>query len=178
MEEGVIPVLQIGPDAFILPILLILISIILIRFVKFKNWLGEPFKLIHLAWAIPVLIALLFVGIGTDIIANQLGVHDTQAVEETIDVIASDQLTGILFLITSALGEELFFRGILYALIGALSIPIFALVHAGYHSTTQIIAALLGGIVLFLARQKTTSIYPGLIAHFLYNLLAVFFIHF
>ena len=170
--------LAIGLESFILPFFLILISLFIAHFVKFKNWFGESFHSKHILWAILALVGLLATGIGTDVVATYFGVNDTGHVEETIDVIASNPLEGIVFLITSAIGEELFFRGILQTLLGVVSIPIFALFHAGYHSMVQLLGAFLGGIVLFLSRHKTQSIYPGLIAHFLYNLLAVFFIHF
>ncbi len=164
-------------NAFLFPFFFIFVSLLVARLVPFKNWFGKPRSLVHFAqWAFLILIALLGVAFATGIIAEQLGIHDMQEVDASIDTIAREPFSGIVQLILSAAGEELFFRGVLQTIIGTFSIPLFAIMHAGYGSVTQIAAALVGGIVLFLGREKSGSIYPGLIAHFLYNVLAVFFI--
>ncbi len=112
---------------------------------------------------------------GLDALSFHFGINDTQHVASTVQNLSSNVTLGILFLVVGAISEELFFRGIVYRYAGkTLSVLTFALVHAGYFSLIEIVGALLAGIILVHAREKYDSLFPGLIGHFLYNIVVVF----
>ncbi len=101
--------------------------------------------------------------------------NDTQVVDAAVEKIEGKGWLGAAELGVSALAEELFFRGVLYTLISPLvSVVVFGLAHVGYGSSVEFAGAILAGIILVRARKTTGSIYPGLLAHFLYNAVIVF----
>jgi membrane protease YdiL (CAAX protease family) len=80
------------------------------------------------------------------------------------------------------LGEELFFRGLLFQkfkkkygwLAGALfSSTVFALGHNGYFSYTVMLNAFLIGMVLCYATHRTKSLIPAILAHASINLIGI-----
>ena len=167
------------PDlsAFSFPIAFTLFSIgiILLSKKKASEWVGEKPSFTHL---IPILIIaaqLLLLGVWIDLLSTALGVNDTQEVDNAIEGLNREPLMGVLSLGVGALGEELFFRGILQTAAGPIpSSLIFGLFHAGYDSIIQIIGSFLAGLLLCRARGMNRSIFPGMGGHFLYNAIIVF----
>lgn len=76
--------------------------------------------------------------------------------------------------IIAPFNEEVFFRGFLVNRIGILlSSIIFAFLHAGYSSISELIAAFIFGLIASYIFRRTKSLYPSLLAHILVNVLAV-----
>lgn len=72
--------------------------------------------------------------------------------------------------------EELFFRALLVPRLGVLgSSLIFGLVHFTYGSTAEILGAFAIGIVLAATYRMSKSITPCILAHVLYNAMAIAF---
>lgn len=122
-----------------------------------------------------IFIQLLLVGLVLDSVSRTLGINDTAAVEVFAQTLSSQHWSGAAQIIISAIGEELFFRGIIFNVLGSIpSILIFGAAHAGYGSLVQLAGAFAAGYILIRAREQYGSIFPGLLGHALYNLVAVF----
>lgn len=122
---------------------------------------------------------LLFIfSIALDQFVSFFNLDDTQAVQSTISQLLTAPLFSVIFLMAFvALAEEMFFRGILFKELGKWpAILLFGFAHSGYGSAIEVIGALGAGIILVYARQKNKSIFPGFVAHALYNLAAIFLI--
>jgi membrane protease YdiL (CAAX protease family) len=118
---------------------------------------------------------LLLVSVAIDQGTTFLGLNDTQNVEAFAQSIRSQGAVGGVTLVLSAGIEELFFRGILFTILGSIpSILLFGLFHAGYFSLVEVAAALSAGVVLVHARKTYGSIFPGMVGHALYNLVIIF----
>ncbi|QQR92851.1 MAG: CPBP family intramembrane metalloprotease [Candidatus Iainarchaeum archaeon] len=164
--------------AWFIPLLFLSISLIWAHFQKKeKQFFGKipSFSREQLILVGQTLLFLLVVGIVIDRVAVLLQFNDTQAVTATAAFFASIPLTAIVFFVFGALAEEMFFRGVLFHEIGKWpSIVLFALAHGGYFSIVEVIGALAAGYVLVRTRERAASIFPGFVAHALYNLVAVF----
>ncbi len=122
-----------------------------------------------------IFIQLLVISIVLDSASRALGVNDTQSVNLAVQNIFSQGLWGAGNVIFSALAEEIFFRGILFSILGSIpTIFLFGLAHTGYGSAIELTGALAAGFILIYAREKHGSIFPGLVGHVLYNLVVVF----
>lgn len=118
---------------------------------------------------------LLLVAIILDTGTQYLGINDTQLVEGAAQNIFAQGFFGAGKMVISATAEEVFFRGILFTLLGSIpSIILFGAAHAGYFSWVELIGALAAGFILIRAREKNKSIFPGVFGHALYNLVIVF----
>ncbi len=72
------------------------------------------------------------------------------------------------------INEEIFFRGFLVNRIGIIpSALLFALLHFGYASISEFVAALIFGFVAGYVFKKTGSLYTTIIAHILLNMLTI-----
>lgn len=162
-----------------LPILLLVFSAIVFFAARkpIESWIG-PFSF-DAGGALFLFVQLLIVGVGLDLLFRALGINDTQTVGMAAENLAIVPIAGISFLLVSAVAEEMFFRGILYTIAGeAGSAILFAFFHFGYGSGVEILGALVAGIILARGRTRYKSIYPGLAAHLVYNLAAVFVLPF
>jgi len=118
---------------------------------------------------------LLLLGLVLDSVTQAFGINDTASVEAFAQTLASQQWSGVIQIIISAIGEELFFRGIIFNVLGSIpSIIIFGIAHAGYGSIVQLIGSFAAGFILIRARENCGSIFPGVLGHALYNLVVVF----
>lgn len=163
----------------IIPQLLMMIPITLIFFWRKVNWkeLGfSKFKWEDLALGCGFVIAIYFFTIINNLVMTMLGVT-TQA--ELIFDVLNETEAFVLFVLTSVLVapivEELFFRGFLFkgfrqkygwkiALV--LSALIFSLFHG--QVATLLPTFLLGALFSYLY-QRTESIFPSMLLHFLVN---------
>jgi membrane protease YdiL (CAAX protease family) len=168
---------MIAYSALTYPLAFILLSlgIIFLSRKKPSEWIGENPSRKHLLPLFFIFIQLLIIGIGIDVISSYLGVNDTQNVNGAIESLNENPPIALLSLGLGALGEEMFFRGILQTLWGPfVSSLLFGLFHAGYDSFIQIIGSFLAGLVLARTRMTSGSIFPGVGGHLLYNLVIVF----
>lgn len=118
---------------------------------------------------------LILVSVAIDSGTTLLGLNDTQNVEAFAQSIRAQGTAGGLSIVVAAGIEELFFRGILFTLVGGIpSILLFGIFHAGYFSFVQIVAALAAGAIFVRARTTCGSIFPGMVGHALYNLVVIF----
>lgn len=168
---------MIAYSALTIPLAFILFStgIIFLSKKKPSEWLGKIPPAIPLIPILAIFIQLLLIGVGIDFISSWLNVNDTQNVATAIEGLNQNPIQGILSLALGAVGEELFFRGIIQTITGPfVSSLLFGLFHAGYDSLIQILGSFLAGLVLARARMVNGSIYPGIGGHLLYNLVIVF----
>ena len=162
---------------FLSPSWLIILSII--AYFVLKKPFDKLFGNVNVHTDVPrgffIFFQLLLVGLLLDSVSRTLGINDTAPVEVFAQTLSSQQWSGALQIIISALGEELFFRGIIFNVLGSIpSILIFGAAHAGYGSLVQLLGAFAAGFILIRAREQYGSIFPGLLGHALYNLAAVF----
>ena len=162
---------------FLSPAWLIILSII--AYFALQKPFDKLFGKINTHTVVPqgffIFVQLLLVGLLLDSVTRTLGINDTAPVEAFAQTLSSQQLSGALQIVISALGEELFFRGIIFNVLGSIpSILIFGAAHAGYGSLVQLAGAFAAGFILIRAREQYGSIFPGLLGHALYNLAAVF----
>ena len=103
---------------------------------------------------------------------NVFHLLDAQKVSDIL--LREPRFTLILAFTLAPIGEELLFRGYLQKRIGILlSSIIFAFLHYGYGSYSEILAAFAVSIVLGLNVRDKKSIYPAILAHALWNLLSI-----
>ncbi len=122
-----------------------------------------------------IFLQLLAISIALDFVSRALGVNDTQSVNSAAQTIFAQGIWGAGNLIFNAFAEEVFFRGILFSILGSIpTILLFGLAHAGYGSIIELLGALAAGFILIRAREQNKSIFPGFIGHALYNLVVVF----
>lgn len=99
--------------------------------------------------------------------------------EKVADVVLGAPLTGLLLAVTlGPIAEELLFRGYLQQKIGIiLSSAVFALLHYGYGSASEIIAAFSISIILGYEIKKNKNVIPCILAHAFYNLFSISIIY-
>ncbi len=168
---------MIAYSALTFPLAFILFSlgVIILSKKKPSEWLGKLPSSFPLIPILAIFIQLLLIGVGIDFVSSWLNVNDTQNVGIAIEGLNQNPVMGVASLSLGAIGEELFFRGILQTIIGPfISSFIFGLFHAGYDSIIQILGSFLAGLVLARARGVNGSVYPGIGGHLLYNLVIVF----
>jgi membrane protease YdiL (CAAX protease family) len=168
---------MIAYSAFTFPLAFILFSVgaIILSKKKPSVWLGKLPSSFPLISILAIFIQLLLIGAGIDFLSSWLGINDTQNVGIAIEGLNQNPAMGVASLSLGAIGEELFFRGILQTIAGPfISSFIFGLFHAGYSSIIQILGSFLAGLVLARARITNKSVYPGIGGHLLYNLVIVF----
>lgn len=162
---------------FLSPSWLIILSIV--AYAVLQKPFDKLFGKIHVNMDVPrgifIFIQLLLLGLVLDSVSHTLGINDTAPVEAFAQTLSSQHWSGAVQILISALGEELFFRGIIFNVLGSIpSIFIFGVAHAGYGSLIQLIGAFAAGFILIRAREQYESIFPGLLGHALYNLVVVF----
>lgn len=168
---------MIAYSALTFPLAFILFSlgVIILSKKKPSEWLGKIPTSFPLIPILVIFIQLLIIGVGIDFASSWLNVNDTQHVATAIEGLNQNPVMGVVSLSLGALGEELFFRGIIQTIAGPfVSALFFGFFHAGYDSIIQILGSFLAGIVLAHARITNGSIYPGIGGHLLYNLVIVF----
>ncbi|MFH1752375.1 MAG: CPBP family intramembrane glutamic endopeptidase [archaeon] len=116
-----------------------------------------------------ILVLMFVVSFALNILFFIIGYNDLALVTETI---TSFPIIIIVYLFTfKILAEEIFFRGFLVKRIGIIaSSVIFGSMHLFYGSIVEVVGATILGIILAYHFKKYNSIYPVLLAHFLYNL--------
>lgn len=162
---------------FLSPEWMILFSLIAYIFLRkpLKTIFGRAPEKKDFFLGVIIFAQLFLVSIILDAGASALGINDTQAVDAFVRAIFSQGLFGAGQIIFSALAEEVFFRGIIFTILGAVpSVLLFGVAHAGYGSLIQLVGALAAGVILIRARVKYDSIFPGLVGHVLYNLVVIF----
>ena len=167
-------------DAFLLPTAFAVFSLfpIFLHRATFSQLMGKIQSLFErniIFLFFICLLLLLLNGRVWDALAAYAGMDDTQRVAQSAAEIALVPLLGILFILFSAGAEEMLFRGTLQNYMGLMgSAVLFALLHVGYGSIAEVLGALGAGIILGIVRERGKSIFPGMLAHALYNLFIVF----
>ena len=132
-------------------------------------------KLWHLIQRTGILLLLMFaVSIWMSLALNWLGLNDLGLVSESLE--RSMDILPLFFwiVILRVISEEIFFRGFLVTKFGALpSSLIFAAAHFGYGSVAEILGVFVLGYILAKAFQLNKNLYPNIIAHGLYNAMAL-----
>ncbi len=110
--------------------------------------------------------------IATSLISQATGVQIPTNVSQ---VLGNEPIYFLLFAaFISPINEEIFFRGFLVPRIGIIfSAIIFAVLHAGYASLSEFVAALIFGILAGYYFKKYGSLYSTILAHFLVNFLTI-----
>lgn len=113
-------------------------------------------------------VVLLLLGVAL----QALGLLDTYKV---IEVVRAQPLAVLLLAVTLApIGEELLFRGYLQHRVGIVfSSALFAWLHMGYGSVTEVLAAFLASMVWGYSMRKNKDLYACMLAHALYNLFSI-----
>ncbi len=124
-------------------------------------------------WSGMKLFALLFLLLLVEgIIFIVFGVSDAYKVTEVLT--RQTPLALALTVLFAPLAEELFFRGYLQKKFGVLlTAVVFGLLHAGFASVFEIVAAISAGLVLGWHVRKYKQLFPAIFAHALYNLYSV-----
>jgi membrane protease YdiL (CAAX protease family) len=100
--------------------------------------------------------------------------NDTESVGEAIRQGLENPLAFSYLLVARAISEEIFFRGFLSKKVGIIfSSSLFGLAHFLYGSVVEVAGAMVLGLLLARSFSKTKNLYVNMIAHFLYNLLAI-----
>ena len=126
----------------------------------------------NLAMGVSMFLAILVLGIVFDLFSQATGIP----LPTNVALVLSGM--PLYFLIFASLiapfNEEILFRGFLVNRIGILfSALIFAFLHSGYASISELVAALIFGLLAGFVFRKTKSLYPCILAHILVNVLAV-----
>jgi membrane protease YdiL (CAAX protease family) len=112
-----------------------------------------------------IYLAILF---GIAVVSQATGMQISSNVQETI---GGYPFWALIFLsIIAPLNEEIAFRGFLVPRIGVvLSGLLFAILHFGYGSVSEIVVALWFGLAGGYVFKRTRSLYPSLITHIAVN---------
>ncbi|MFH1447299.1 MAG: type II CAAX endopeptidase family protein [Candidatus Micrarchaeota archaeon] len=101
-----------------------------------------------------------------------LGFNDLSNVERKL--LDAPDYVMVMAVTLSPVSEELFFRGLLFPVIGAMpSSIIFAVSHAAYDSLTEILAALFVGYAYCWLYRKTGSLIPPIVSHAVFNAISL-----
>lgn len=130
----------------------------------FKNDAKTALKLIFTMLIVSIIIGVMF---------YNAGLNDLSKVEQ---IISQFGLLSLLYLtIVRSTAEEIFFRGFLVKRVGVIASTIlFAALHIGYGSITEIVGALYLGFILAYVFSKNKSIIPNIFAHVFFNIFAIF----
>ena len=161
--------------------LLILIAPFALAFYEKKTWektlkelLLKPLPKIRptVATALKIFAIFFFALIALNLLFLKLGFNEADKVRE---VVSRQGVLALVFAVTLApIGEELLFRGYLQKRVGIiLSSLLFAGLHLGYGSLTEVIAAFSYSIIAGLEFKKTRNIYACIFSHALFNGLAL-----
>ncbi|NYZ74924.1 CPBP family intramembrane metalloprotease [Candidatus Micrarchaeota archaeon] len=114
------------------------------------------------------IVILIFEGV----VLNALGFLDTNKIAEFITSQPAWLLAAAI--IAAPVAEETFFRGYLQKKTGVvLSSMVFAALHFGYGSVTEVVAAFSVSIVLGWWVRKNKLLLPAIVAHAAYNALSI-----
>lgn len=160
-----------------LPLFFFLSSLVLAQLPVFekRSLFGKKLERKQIPIILLTLAGLLALNFTLALFSAHTGIDDTQAVVETATALAVFPLATLLFLAFSSLAEEMFFRGFAFVTFGnLLSAIIFTVFHAGYGSLIELVGVFLAALILNHARKESQSIYPGVVAHFLFNAFIIF----
>jgi membrane protease YdiL (CAAX protease family) len=134
-----------------------------------KSWKKELLgagKLLLLMFALSLVLGLA---------TNLIGINDLQKVGEITNSNLNEVGSWFIFLVMiSVIAEEIFFRGFLAQKLGAFgSSIIFGGMHYGYGSITELIGAFALGWLIAWWFLKEKSLTQPIIAHILYNSIAI-----
>jgi hypothetical protein len=108
---------------------------------------------------------------------SYFGINDLQASSKIMGDMLVYPIIFSLFLLISAIAEEFFFRAFLTTYTGIwFATIVFALMHFSYGSYSQIVGALILGLLLAIIWKKTKNFYIIAIGHFLQNLYSIILI--
>lgn len=124
-----------------------------------------------------LLAQLFFISLAISIISSLLGFNDLSIVGEKItELLKTPYILAYLFLVR-IVSEEIFFRGFLVKRVGVYgSAFLFGLAHLTYGSLIEALGAFILGLVLAWNFKKNDSLYPNIIGHFFYNMIALAFL--
>jgi len=122
-----------------------------------------------ISWTAIGLVVIFVGGIIIGLIATEAKINDQSKVVEKVNEFSYEII--LMAIILAPIGEELLFRGFLTKKFGVIiSALIFGAVHLAYGSYFEIIGAVYIGLVLAYVFQKTKSLTPCILIHFLHNL--------
>ena len=126
----------------------------------------------YIGIGVGIFLAIVLLEIGTGVLSSVTGVPLPTNVKQTL---AGFPLFFYIFTFTIApIDEEILFRGFLVPRVGiVLSAIIFAILHFGYGSIVEFVAALVFGLIAGYAFKKTKSLYTTITAHALVNFLSI-----
>lgn len=125
-----------------------------------------------ITWTVIGLIVIFVGGAIIGLIATEANLNDQAKVVEKVNEFSYEII--LMAILLAPIGEELLFRGFLAKRFGIIvSALLFGAVHLAYGSYFEIIGAVYIGLVLAYIFQKTKSLTPCILIHFLYNLLAM-----
>ncbi|MDE1810862.1 MAG: CPBP family intramembrane metalloprotease [Candidatus Micrarchaeota archaeon] len=132
----------------------------------------KGFTFRNLAIGVSMFLAILVMGLAFGLFSQATGIP----LPTNVALVLSGM--PIYFLIFASLvapfNEEILFRGFLVNRIGILlSALVFAFLHSGYASVSELVAALVFGLLAGYVFKRTNSIYPCILAHILVNVMAV-----
>jgi uncharacterized protein len=128
------------------------------------------------AWAgIGALVPLLAINFGMQYVARH--VLDSRAVENPAEGLSLPAAI-LVFCVFPAITEEIAFRGLVQYWLEVSLTPVKALMlgsamFAGLHLSVAFPYLFAVGMVLALVRRRTGSLYPGILIHFLHNLVVI-----
>ncbi len=131
---------------------------------------NKPLPTLKLAFTLfsRIFVALLVVSL----VLRFFGLLDTQKVVDVIKSVPSYYL--FLAVAIAPVGEELLFRGYLQKRFGIiLASLLFAALHYGYGSVSEIIAAFVVSIIFGLHLRKHDNVSACILAHAAYNLMTI-----
>jgi len=136
-----------------------------------NDWLNTIF------WVFIGLISIFITTIFLNVLLHSLGINDSELVANKILQFSPAIIPIAIFI--GPVAEELFFRGYLQNKIGLIfSTLTFAVLHFSYGSISELIGVLGIGLVLGLSyKYSNNNIYVPMIAHILYNTLAITIIY-
>ena len=122
-----------------------------------------------ISWTAIGLVVIFVGGIIIGLIATEAKINDQSKVVEKVNEFSYEII--LMAIILAPIGEELLFRGFLTKRFGVIiSALIFGAVHLAYGSYFEIIGIVYIGLVLAYVFQKTKSLTPCILIHFLHNL--------
>ena len=126
----------------------------------------------YIGIGIGIFLVIVLLELGTGVLSSITGIPLPTNVKQTL---AGFPLFFYIFTFTIApIDEEILFRGFLVPRVGiVLSAIIFAILHFGYGSIVEFVAALIFGLIAGYAFKRTKSLYTTITAHALVNFLSI-----
>ncbi len=132
----------------------------------------DTFKYVSLGY-----LTLILISFSTMWVLEYFNLNDSENVSSIVQTFSPYLV--FLAVFVAPITEELFFRATLVSLFGVLpAAAIFGLLHFAYGSVAQIMVASLTAFSLSYIYEKSKSIVPVVLIHFLYNLTAILSLYF